>query len=117
MSASTVSDFIGNYSSGKMGFALAQALADAGADVELVSGPTALKIDHPRIHRTSVESAREMYAAATEVFPRCNGAILSAAVADYRPTECADHKLKKNGSDGMTLELVQNPDIWRLSAA
>lgn len=103
--------FIGNYSSGKMGFALAQALADAGADVELVSGPTALKIDHPRIHRTSVESAREMYAAATEVFPRCNGAILSAAVADYRPTECADHKLKKNGSDGMTLELVQNPDI------
>lgn len=103
--------FIGNYSSGKMGFALAQALADAGADVELVSGPTALKVDHPRIHRTSVESAREMYAAATEVFPRCNGAILSAAVADYRPTECADHKLKKNGSDGMTLELVQNPDI------
>lgn len=103
--------FIGNYSSGKMGFALAQALADAGADVELVSGPTALKIDHPRIHRTSVESAREMYAAATEVFPRCNGAILSAAVADYRPAECADHKLKKNGSDGMTLELVQNPDI------
>ena len=103
--------FIGNYSSGKMGFALAQALADAGADVELVSGPTALKIDHPRIHRTSVESAREMYAAATEMFPRCNGAILSAAVADYRPAECADHKLKKNGSDGMTLELVQNPDI------
>ena len=103
--------FIGNYSSGKMGFALAQALADAGADVELVSGPTALKIDHPRIHRTSVESAREMYAAAAEVFPRCNGAILSAAVADYRPAECADHKLKKNGSDGMTLELVQNPDI------
>lgn len=103
--------FIGNYSSGKMGFALAQALADAGAEVELVTGPTALKIDHPRIHRTSVESAREMYAAATEVFPRCNGAILSAAVADYRPAECADHKLKKNGSEGMTLELVQNPDI------
>ena len=103
--------FIGNYSSGKMGFALAQALADAGAEVELVTGPTALKIDHPRIHRTSIESAREMYAAATEIFPRCNGAILSAAVADYRPAECADHKLKKNGSEGMTVELVQNPDI------
>ena len=103
--------FIGNYSSGKMGFALAQALADAGAEVELVSGPTALSISHPRIHRTSVESAREMYAAATEAFPRCNGAILSAAVADYRPSECADHKLKKNGNEGMHLDLVQNPDI------
>ena len=103
--------FIGNYSSGKMGFALAQALADAGAEVELVSGPTFLSINHPRIHRTSIESAREMYAAATEVFPRCNGAILSAAVADYRPSECADHKLKKNGSEGMHLDLVQNPDI------
>lgn len=103
--------FIGNYSSGKMGFALAQALADAGAEVELVSGPTSLSISHPRIHRTSVESACEMYAAATEAFPRCNGAILSAAVADYRPSECADHKLKKNGNEGMHLDLVQNPDI------
>ena len=103
--------FIGNYSSGKMGFALAQALTDAGADVELVTGPTSLSISHPRIHRTSIESAREMYAAATEVFPHCNGAILSAAVADYRPSECADHKLKKNGSEGMHLDLVQNPDI------
>ncbi len=103
--------FIGNYSSGKMGFALAQALADAGAEVELVSGPTSLSVNHPRIHRTSIESAREMYTAATEAFPRCNGAILSAAVADYRPSECADHKLKKNGSEGMHLDLVQNPDI------
>lgn len=103
--------FIGNYSSGKMGFALAEALAEAGATVELVSGPTSLKLDHPRVKNTRVESAREMYAAATEVFPKCNGAILSAAVADYRPSECADHKLKKNGSEGMTLELVQNPDI------
>lgn len=104
--------FIGNYSSGKMGFALAEALAGAGAEVELVTGPTSLNISTSRrvnVHR--VESAREMYAAATEVFPRCRGAILSAAVADYRPAECADHKLKKNGSEGMTLELVQNPDI------
>ena len=103
--------FIGNYSSGKMGFALAEVLADAGADVELVTGPTHLSVKHPRIHITRVESAREMYAAATAVFPQCNGAILSAAVADYRPTETADHKLKKNGSEGMHLELVQNPDI------
>ena len=103
--------FIGNYSSGKMGFALAQTLADAGATVELVTGPSALTVSHPRIHLTRVESAREMYAAATDLFPQCNGAILSAAVADYRPAACADHKLKKNGSEGMTLELVQNPDI------
>ena len=103
--------FIGNYSSGKMGFALAEALAEAGADVELVTGPTSLNITRHRINVHRVESAREMYAAATEVFPKCNGAILSAAVADYRPTECADHTLKKNGSEGMTINLVQNPDI------
>lgn len=107
--------FIGNYSSGKMGFALAEALAEAGAEVELVTGPTSLATDNwplaARIHVTRVESAREMYAAATELFPQCQGAILSAAVADYRPAECADHKLKKNGDEGMTLQLVQNPDI------
>lgn len=104
--------FIGNYSSGKMGFALAEALAEAGADVELVTGPTSLKVSTcQRINVHRVESAREMYAAATEVFPKCNGAILSAAVADYRPAETADHKLKKQGDEGMTLNLVQNPDI------
>ena len=103
--------FIGNYSSGKMGFALAEALAEAGAEVELVTGPTALKVQHQRIHRTDVESAREMYTAATGLFPTCHGAILSAAVADYRPSECADHKLKKQGDEGMTIQLVQNPDI------
>lgn len=104
--------FIGNYSSGKMGFALAEALAEQGAEVELVTGPTYLNVStYQRINLHRVESAREMYSAATEVFPRCNGAILSAAVADYRPAECADHKLKKNGSEGMHLDLVQNPDI------
>lgn len=103
--------FIGNYSSGKMGFALAEALAEMDAEVELVTGPTALSINHPLVKVTRVESAREMYAAATELFPQCQGAILSAAVADYRPAECADHKLKKNGDEGMTLQLVQNPDI------
>ncbi len=104
--------FIGNYSSGKMGFALAEVLAGQGAEVELVTGPTSLNASnnpHIKVHR--VESAREMYAVVTEVFPHCTGAILSAAVADYRPAECADHKLKKNGTEGMTLELVQNPDI------
>ena len=104
--------FIGNYSSGKMGFALAEALAEQGAEVELVTGPTYLNVStYQRINLHRVESAREMYSAATEVFPHCNGAILSAAVADYRPAECTDHKLKKNGSEGMHLDLVQNPDI------
>lgn len=103
--------FIGNYSSGKMGFALAEALADAGADVHLVTGPTSQHTSNPRIHRTDVESAREMYAAVVESYPSCQGAILSAAVADYRPATTADHKLKKQGDAGMTIELVQNPDI------
>ena len=104
--------FIGNYSSGKMGFALAEALAEQGAEVELITGPTHLNVStYQRINVTRVESARDMYDAATAAFPTCRGAILSAAVADYRPAECADHKLKKNGSEGMHLELVQNPDI------
>lgn len=103
--------FIGNYSSGKMGFALAEALASHGAEVELVTGPTALKTNARGVHRIDVESAREMYAAATERFPSCTAAILSAAVADYRPEHTADHKLKKLGDEGMTLTLVQNPDI------
>ena len=103
--------FIGNYSSGKMGFALAEALAAEGYGVELVTGPTACRAQHPNIHRTDVESAREMYEAATRLFPTCCAAILSAAVADYRPDHTADHKLKKQGDEGMTLTLVQNPDI------
>ena len=103
--------FIGNYSSGKMGFALAEALASMGATVELVSGPTSLSVHHPLIHRTDVESARQMFDAATTLFPDCQAAILSAAVADYRPEHTADHKLKKQSEEGMTLKLVQNPDI------
>ena len=109
--------FIGNYSSGKMGFALAEALAEKGYAVELVTGPTALTIRNEElgirnsINVTRVESAREMYDAATSLFPSCHAAILSAAVADYRPDHTADHKLKKQGDEGMTLHLVQNPDI------
>jgi len=104
--------FIGNYSSGKMGFALAEALAERGYAVELVTGPTSLNVStYQHINVTRVESAREMYDAATSLFPSCQAAILSAAVADYRPDHAADHKLKKQGDEGMTLHLVQNPDI------
>ncbi|MBR1850848.1 MAG: bifunctional phosphopantothenoylcysteine decarboxylase/phosphopantothenate--cysteine ligase CoaBC [Bacteroidales bacterium] len=103
--------FVGNYSSGKMGYALAEALAARGAEVELVSGPTHLTVSAPGVKLTRVESAREMFDAATATFPSCSAAILSAAVADYRPDHQANHKLKKNGADGMDLHLVQNPDI------
>lgn len=108
--------FIGNYSSGKMGLALAQALVAKGYEVELVAGPTPLRdsvaLTHtPNLHLHRVESAMEMYEAATRLFPTCQAAILAAAVADYRPATVADHKLKKQGDEGMTLELVQNPDI------
>jgi len=104
--------FIGNYSSGKMGFALAEALAEKGYAVELVTGPTSLNVStYQNINITRVESAREMYDAATNLFPSCAAAILSAAVADYRPDHTADHKLKKQSDEGMTLHLVQNPDI------
>ena len=103
--------FIGNYSSGKMGFALAEELAGRGAKVVLVTGPTHLTAHHANIERIDVESAEEMYNAATEHFAQCDAAILSAAVADYRPAERADHKLKKQGDSDMMLRLVQNPDI------
>lgn len=103
--------FIGNYSSGKMGFALAEELADRGANVELITGPTSLTTDRPNIHRIDIESAQEMYDVATQLFPKADIAILSAAVADYRPAQQADIKLKKQGDAGMTLELVQTPDI------
>lgn len=104
--------FIGNFSSGKMGFAIAEELAQRGAEVILVAGPTHLSTTNSAIKRIDILSAREMYAAATKYYPSCDAAILSAAVADFRPEHEADHKIKKqNDSDGMTLSLVQNPDI------
>lgn len=103
--------YIGNYSSGKMGFALAEACAEAGADVELIAGPVALTLNHPRIHRTDVVSAAEMHAAATQIFPQCTHGILCAAVADYRPAVQATDKIKREQQGDMALQLVANPDI------
>lgn len=104
--------FIGNFSTGKMGFALAEELANRGCQVSLVAGPTHLDIKHPNIKRIDVLSAQEMYDAATSEFQSCNAAILSAAVADFRPDHAADYKIKKQSdTDDMTLHLVQNPDI------
>ncbi|MDR1407918.1 MAG: bifunctional phosphopantothenoylcysteine decarboxylase/phosphopantothenate--cysteine ligase CoaBC [Tannerella sp.] len=103
--------FIGNYSSGKMGFALAEACARKGAEVHLVAGPVALKTVHSRIRRTDVESADEMYAAATVSFAEADIAILCAAVADYRPETQRTDKLKRETDARLTLPLTRNRDI------
>ncbi len=102
--------FIGNYSSGKMGFAIAEECAKRGAEVTLVAGPVALKTPHPLIKRVDVESAAEMYEASVSEFPSCDVAVLSAAVADYRPAVQSPEKIKRT-SQGMTIELEANNDI------
>ena len=103
--------YITNHSSGRMGFALAEAAAEAGARVSLVSGPVHLPTPD-RVERIDVVSARDMLAACETLMP-CDVLIASAAVADYRPEVIAPHKLKKDPSrgDGLLLELVRNPDI------
>ncbi|MDP4239413.1 MAG: bifunctional phosphopantothenoylcysteine decarboxylase/phosphopantothenate--cysteine ligase CoaBC [Bacteroidota bacterium] len=102
--------FVGNYSSGKMGFALAEACAKQGADVCLVSGPVQLKTTHPNIERIDVESAQEMFNAVMNRFYGMDGAILCAAVADFTPIETAQTKLKRE-KDNLVLELKPTQDI------
>lgn len=102
--------FVGNYSSGKMGFALAEECARRGADVTLVAGPVSIKTEHPSIHRVDVESAQQMHAAAVEAFKQADAAILCAAVADFRPETVADEKIKRVGQT-LDIHLVPNPDI------
>mgnify|MGYP000631507271 CR=1 FL=1 len=103
--------FIGNYSSGKMGFALAEVCAQQGAEVELISGPVALTTQHERIHRHDVVSAAEMHEATTRLFPKADAAILCAAVADFTPAQTAETKIKREGSGGLHLDLVPTQDI------
>ena len=103
--------FIGNYSSGKMGFALAEACAAQGAQVTLIAGPVSLSTTHPGIRRIDVESAEEMYQAAVRTFPDSDAAILCAAVADYRPEVQSDEKIKREKTGDITIHLVPNPDI------
>ena len=102
--------FIGNYSSGKMGFALAEECASRGAEVTLVAGPVQIKTTHPNIHRIDVESCAEMYSATTEAFKGAHGAILCAAVADFTPETTADTKIKREGDD-LVLRLKPTHDI------
>lgn len=103
--------FIGNYSSGKMGFALAEECAKRGAMVTLVTGPVGLKISNERINRIDVVSAKEMCEQCNEHFDECDIAILCAAVADYAPKDYYDSKIKREKTDTITIELVKNPDI------
>lgn len=102
--------FIGNYSSGKMGLAIAEELAGRGAEVILVCGPVNLKTRHPSIHRVDVESAAQMYEVASREFETCDIAVLSAAVADFTPKEKADRKIKR-GKEDLVLELLPTRDI------
>lgn len=103
--------FIGNYSSGKMGYALAEECAARGAEVTLVSGPVSISISHPAVKVVKVESAREMLAACEEAFPESDVAVMCAAVADYAPAEVADRKIKREHSEVPEIRLVKNPDI------
>jgi len=102
--------YIGNHSSGKMGYAIAQELATRGAEVVLISGPVNLKPDHPHIQLVRVTTANEMYQSALTHFPHCHAAILAAAVADYRPKQVASHKIKRS-ENPLVVELEPNPDI------
>ena len=101
--------FIGNYSSGKMGFALAEECRKRGAEVTLVAGPVSLSC-HEDIHRIDVESCEEMYQATTQAFGNTDAAILCAAVADFRPADVADKKIKRE-KDDLQLRLVPTHDI------
>ncbi len=102
--------FIGNYSSGKMGLAIAEEFAGRGAEVVLVCGPVNLKTSHPAIRRVDVESAAQMYEVTSKEFVNSDVAVLSAAVADFTPKEKVDHKIKR-GKDDLLLELLPTKDI------
>ncbi len=102
--------FIGNHSSGKMGYAIAEQLSALGAEVTLVSGPTSLNLTDKRINRIDVTSAEEMLQACLSNFNNCDITICSAAVADYRPKEVANLKIKKDSPE-FGLDLIKTPDI------
>lgn len=108
--------FIGNRSSGKMGFCIAEALAEKGVEVQLVSGPTNLTCSHPHINVTPVESAEEMFRACSERVEDADIVVMSAAVADYRPAHPAANKIKKS-QETLRLELEPTTDILKTLAA
>lgn len=103
--------FIGNHSSGKMGYALAEELLRNDVEIVLISGPVSLSIEHSNIKVIRVQSAEEMFEAVKNHWHSCDGGIFAAAVADYRPKNQAEQKIKKEADGEMTLTLVKNPDI------
>ncbi|WP_373739146.1 bifunctional phosphopantothenoylcysteine decarboxylase/phosphopantothenate--cysteine ligase CoaBC [Kaistella sp.] len=104
--------FIGNHSSGKMGFSIAEEAANRGAKVILISGPSSEQTSHHNIEIHQVTSAKEMFAKVFDYYENIDIAIASAAVADYAPKEIAQEKIKKN-DDSLTIKLVKNPDILK----
>lgn len=103
--------FIGNYSSGKMGYAIAEEAARRGADVTIVSGPVSITTSTPNINVIKVESAREMYDQCVNIYPNCDLGIMCAAVADYAPAEYVDSKIKREKEEIPVINLIKNPDI------
>ncbi|MBR5331934.1 MAG: bifunctional phosphopantothenoylcysteine decarboxylase/phosphopantothenate--cysteine ligase CoaBC [Muribaculaceae bacterium] len=103
--------FIGNYSSGKMGYAIAEEVARRGANVTLVSGPVSITTKVPNINVIKVESAREMHEQCLKAFPNCNLGIMCAAIADYAPAEYVDAKIKREKDGIPVIKLIKNPDI------
>ncbi|MGM0625205.1 MAG: bifunctional phosphopantothenoylcysteine decarboxylase/phosphopantothenate--cysteine ligase CoaBC [Bacteroidota bacterium] len=102
--------FIGNYSSGKMGFAIAENLADKGADVILITGPTDKKTEHENIERIDIVSAEDLYNACLSFFPSVDGAVMAAAVADYTPAKASKDKMKSK-SEKLNIELSPTKDV------
>lgn len=103
--------FIGNYSSGKMGYAIAEECASRGAEVVIVSGPVNVKATNKLISVVDVESAQEMYDAAVQEFKNCDAAIMCAAVADYCVENQSTHKIKREHDELPVIKLKKNPDI------
>lgn len=105
--------YISNFSSGKMGFALAEECASRGANVTLVAGPVALKIQNSNINRIDVTTAIEMHDAVMQALPQSDAIILCAAVADYRVEHVAENKIKREKTQNPVIQLTPNPDIAR----
>lgn len=103
--------FIGNHSSGKMGYAIAEECAKRGASVTLISGPVSLEVNHPNIQKINVESAEDMYNSAHQYFADTDVAVLCAAVADYTPLKKSDVKMKREKKSNLSIELIATKDI------
>ena len=104
--------FIGNHSTGKMGFAIVEGLLERGAEVILITGPTQCETYHKNLTRIDIKTAEEMLAASMKYFPECTGGIFSAAVSDYRPKSILKQKIKKS-SDVLNIEMIKNPDVLK----